>query len=150
MLFGNDRTQIRRLYLQAWEKMQSGAPMEPLERLIAETVQAHPEYHRILAKQDSVLDRDFLPEAGAPNPFLHMGMHIALREQVATDRPSGIADLRRKLVIKLGNEHQADHQMMECLGETLLNAQRGSSPPDELAYLRCLENLVERLGAQKP
>jgi hypothetical protein len=119
--------------------------MEPLERLIAEIAQAHPEYHRILAKHDSVLDRDFLPEAGAPNPFLHMGLHIALREQVATDRPSGIADLRRKLAITLGNEHEADHRMMECLGEILWNAQRGGSPPDELAYLRCLERLVERL-----
>ena len=135
MIFANDRNQLRKAYSDAWQKFQQGQPMQPLERQIAEVVKEHPEYHRALQNTDT----DFLPEMGATNPFLHMGMHLALREQIATNRPPGITECYQSLMVKHRAAHEAEHDMMECLGEALWTAQRQGVMPDETAYLACLK-----------
>ena len=140
MIFGNDRQSLRRQYRQAWRKHQAGEPLEPLERLIAGVVAMHPEYHRLL-ESETALDQDFTPDQGQTNPFLHMGMHIALAEQVGTDRPAGIRGIHQKLTQACGSPHEAEHKMMECLGLVLWEAQRAHRPPDEQAYMECLKRL---------
>ena len=135
MIFGNDRNQLRNAYADAWHKFQQGLPMEPLEQQIAAVIKEHPEYHNMLNK----LESDFLPEMGETNPFLHMGMHLALREQLATNRPAGIQACYQALVKKHQSDHEAEHDMMECLAEALWLAQRQGSLPDETAYLNCLK-----------
>lgn len=134
------RDEIRQVYLAVWQKLQQKQVLEPMEALIAEVIEIHPEYHQILSTSDDIRQQEFTPDQGQTNPFLHMGMHIALREQTAADRPSGIAAVHRKLVDKRG-PHEAEHVMMECLGETLWNAQRNNQLPDEAAYLDCLQKL---------
>ena len=141
-MFSPDRSQMRRVFVQAWRKHRDQAPLEPLERLVAEVVRAHPEYHRLLEAGEAALDRDFLPEGGETNPFLHMGMHIGLQEQLGTDRPAGIRDLHRQLALRLGDAHAAEHQMMECLGLALWEAQRSGRMPDDQAYLTCVRRLL--------
>ncbi len=138
MIFGNDRNQLRKAYADAWHKFQNSLPMEPLEQQIAAVIKEHSEYHHLLNN----LDSDFLPEMGESNPFLHMGMHLALREQISTNRPSGINDCYQALILKTQNPHEAEHQMMECLGEALWLAQRQGTMPDEYAYLECLRKLA--------
>ncbi len=113
--------------------------MAPLEHLIALVIEQHPEYHEHLESPDGVLDRDFTPEEGQTNPFLHMGMHIGLREQIDSDRPQGIGDLHRKLTKRTGDPHESEHLMKECLGQVLWEAQRSNRMPDEQAYLECLK-----------
>lgn len=140
MIFGNDRGQLRHQYRRAWRKHQAGEPLEPLERLIAGVVAMHPEYHGLL-ESEAALARDFDPEEGQTNPFLHMGMHIALAEQIGTDRPRGIRSIHQRLAQACGSTHEAEHQMMECLGLVLWEAQRANRPPDEKAYLECLKRL---------
>ena len=135
MIFGNDRNQLRRAYASAWQKFQQGLPMEPLEQQIAQVIKEHPEYH----KQLQQIESDFIPEMGQTNPFLHMGMHLAIREQLATNRPAGILDCYQALTRKLKSAHDAEHEMMECLAEALWQAQRNQVPPDEIAYLQCLQ-----------
>ncbi|MFW2372517.1 MAG: DUF1841 family protein [Gammaproteobacteria bacterium] len=135
MLFGNDRNELRKAYADAYEKFQQQQPLTPLEQQIAQVIHEHPEYHKHL----NSLHQDFLPEAGQSNPFLHMGMHLAIREQLTTNRPAGIRDCYQSLCMKQGSEHEAEHDMMECLGEALWNAQRTGSMPDEQAYLVCLK-----------
>ncbi len=141
MLYGQ-RDDIRRVYCAAWDKQQRGLPLAPLERQLVEVIAAHPEYHPLLADADSALARDYLPEMGQTNPFLHMGMHLAIREQLATDRPAGIVAAYGALMVKIQDIHQAEHQMMECLGEALWRAQRDGQAPDEVAYLQCLRRLT--------
>ncbi len=141
-MFGDDRTGMRRVFVEAWRKQQAGEAMEPLEQLIATVVRQHPEYHRLLERPDQTLDRDFLPEAGETNPFLHLGMHISLQEQIGSDRPAGITLLYRQLVLRTGDAHSAEHQIMECLGQMLWEAQRAGRMPDEAAYLECVRALV--------
>lgn len=139
MIFSNDRTALRRMFQTAWQKRVEGRPLEPLEAVIADVVALHPEYHRFL-EQPEALERDWLPEMGETNPFLHMGMHIALREQLSTRRPAGINEAYAAALVKLGDPHKVEHRFMECLAEALWQAQRNGVPPDETAYLRCLRS----------
>ena len=129
------RDQLRAAYIEAWRKRRAGLPMQPLEMQIADVVELHPEYQRALEDPDSVLDRDYSPEGGQSNPFLHMGLHLAVRDQLATDRPPGIRQAFQQLVGRMGNPHDAEHELIECLAETLWEAQRSGMPPDEMAYL---------------
>lgn len=140
MLFGNDRNELRRMYVQAWRLKRAGQPMSALEAQIAEVVGEHPEYHALLIEES--VEADFAPESGQSNPFLHMGMHLAIREQVSTNRPVGIRDVHARLAAKHADHHAAEHAMLECLGEALWRAQRDGTPPDELAYLESLKRLL--------
>jgi hypothetical protein len=134
------RDEVRQVYLTVWQKMQQKSLLEPMEALIAEAIELHPEYHALLENEIDIKQQEFTPEQGQTNPFLHMGMHIALREQAGVDRPVGIQGLYQKLVSSRGR-HDAEHAMMECLGESLWNAQRNHQAPDEAAYLDCLKKL---------
>ena len=142
MFFGQDRDQMRRFFLESWRKRQAGAPLEPLEHLVADIVGRHPEYHAALgAGGDELLQRDYTPEGGESNPFLHMGLHIAIAEQVGADRPPGVRAVYESLCRRLGDAHQVEHMMLELLGETLWQAQRSGHPPDEAAYLERLRQI---------
>lgn len=134
------RDEIRQIYLKVWHKVQNQTPLEPMEAIIADIIKLHPEYHSLLDKGDSVIENDFSPEDGQTNPFLHMGMHITLREQAGGDRPAGIKAIYQKLVNQKGF-HETEHAMMECLGQVLWSAQRHNQAPDENAYLACLRQL---------
>lgn len=139
MFFGQNREQLRRFYLEAWRKHLSRLPVEPLEAQVIDIILWHPEYHALLEDEERALTLDYSPEMGQTNPFLHMGMHIAIREQLSTQRPAGITAAYKVLLRKLGDSHEAEHRMMECLGEVMWLAQRNQALPDEKAYLECLQ-----------
>ena len=144
MIFSQDRTELRRFFFSVWRKHQAREPMEPLENLVAEVITQHPEYHAQLADEETALDRDYLPEMGETNPFLHLAMHLAMREQLATQRPAGIVEIYQKLATARGSAHDAEHAMMDCLGEMLWQAQRDGTAPDEKRYMECLKKNVTR------
>ena len=128
------REQLREMYSLAWRKHLAGSPLTPLEAMIADVVGLHPEYHGLL---DAA-------EAAPGNAFLHMGLHMAVREQVSIDRPPGVRELRRQLEARLGDAHAAEHALMEALGETLWEAQRAGRPPDEAHYLALAQRRLPR------
>jgi uncharacterized protein DUF1841 len=130
------RDQLRRVYIEAWRKRREGLPVEPLEAQVADVIALHPEYHAALQGGDDTLDRDYTPEGGQSNPFLHMGLHLAVRDQIATDRPAGIRKAFQTVAAHLGSEHEAEHRIIECLAEAMWEAQRSGRPPDEAAYLQ--------------
>jgi hypothetical protein len=137
-----DRSGLRRQYLEAWRKHRARLPLEPLEHQLATVIEQHPEYQPLLEDEPQALGRDYGPESGQSNPFLHLGLHLAIREQVATDRPPGIAAVHRALSRQLGDVHEAEHRMLERLGEALWLSQRTGRPPDEAAYLESLRQLL--------
>ena len=139
---GYDRERLRGMYLSAWRKFTAHQLLEPLEAQIAAVIAEHPEYVRWLEADERALGAEFTPEGGQQNPFLHMGLHLAIREQVATDRPPGIAGVHRRLAARLGDAHAAEHAMLEPLAEALWDAQRRGLPPDERAYLERLTRLA--------
>src|SRR5688500_18476706 len=106
------RDQLRQMYIETWRKRRERLPMEPLEAQIADIIELHPEYQAALQDPDRVLDRDYSPEGGQSNPFLPMGLHLAIREQIGTDRPQGIRQCFVDLANKIGDEHGAEHQMI--------------------------------------
>jgi hypothetical protein len=144
MIFSQDRQTMRRFFYEVWVKYRTQTALDPLERLVADIIVQHSEYHALLEKKDAV-DNDYPPELGASNPFLHMGMHIAIREQVATDRPAGIAAIYQTLLARLNDPPAVEHQMFECLGEALWRSQRYGAAPDEQAYMECLQSLAQRI-----
>ena len=140
MIFdGVGRDRLRQAWAEAWRKARAGEVLQAQEAAIAGVVEDHPEYQDLLG-DPRALERDFSVGAGESNPFLHLSMHLAIREQVATDRPPGIAAVHRALAAGAG-VHAAEHRMMECLGETLWEAQRAGLAPDEQRYLQRLGKL---------
>ena len=142
MLFTQERTRTRQMFRSAWKKKQLDQDLEPLEKQIVNLLDDHPEYHTLLSGDDDVLDKDYKAEDGRENPFLHLSLHLALREQVGTDRPAGIASITRSLLLKHGDGHTVEHMMIEKLGLYLWEAQRQERAPDEAAYLNSLRELL--------
>ncbi len=140
MIFGSDRNELRQMYVDAWRKSCAGGPMSPLESQIAQVIQDHPEYQAAMTSE--TLDETYTPEGGKTNPFLHMGLHLAVREQIATDRPAGIAEVFALLRTQTGDGHEAEHRALDCLAEALWIAQNNNTAPDEQTYLESLRRLV--------
>lgn len=144
-IFANQsREQLRQMYLASWRKFRAQEPLEPLEKQVAAVIAEHPEYIPWLETGREVLSTQFTPEGGRENPFLHLGLHLAIREQLSTNRPAGFADLHRQLCEHYGDAHEAEHALLTPLAETLWEAQRAGRAPDELEYQRKVEALVAR------
>jgi hypothetical protein len=137
---GYSRDQLRRAYAQAWAKHLARAPLAPLEAQIADVIEVHPEYQNIVADADTAVGFEQTSTLAAENPFLHMGLHLAVREQLAIDRPPGIRALAGQLQARHGDAHGAEHVLMEALGEELWTAQRDGRAPDEKHYLVLARN----------
>jgi len=142
-MFTPSRDEARRFLADAWTKYQGGQPLSGLEQIAASICALHPEYHPLLERGEQQLDRahlrDYAPETGAINPFLHLSLHLAVAEQLSIDQPPGIRAAFMRLRASHGDEHEALHALVECLGETLWQAQRLKSAPDAMLYLRCVE-----------
>ncbi|HGX93753.1 MAG TPA: DUF1841 family protein [Candidatus Tenderia sp.] len=141
-MFTQDRRQMRQFFVDVWAKAKQKEALEPMEQMLANIMEMHPEYHPLLSKGEQSLEQDFTPEMGQSNPFLHMAMHIAIHEQVSTDRPAGIRDIYQKIGLKQKDPHEVEHAMMECLGEMMWQAQRSGGMPDEQGYLSNLKKLI--------
>lgn len=139
MIFGQDRSELRKMYQVAWQKRCDGLPLTPLETQVADVIALHPEYHSTITAADDV--DDYAPEGGQSNPYLHMGLHLALGEQVSTNRPPGIRSLFEDALRQSGDAHATSHAFIECLAEALWQAQRDNRLPDEQAYLIALKEL---------
>jgi hypothetical protein len=126
------------MYCDAWRQHRQGLPLDPLQTQIVAVIERHPEYQPLLKDPEKSLLREYLPELGETNPFLHMGMHLAIREQIDTDRPAGIRDLYSRLGSQMADTHELDHRLMECLAEMIWQAQRDGVLPDEQHYLECI------------
>lgn len=137
-MFNPSRDQARLFFIEAWRKHGQRLPLTPMEHIAADIVGMHPEYHVLLADEERALAAEFSPESGALNPFLHLSLHLAVEEQLSIDQPSGIAAAFRGLTSRKADRHEALHEIVECLGETVWRAQREGRPPDGEAYLDCV------------
>ena len=104
----------------------------------ADWIALHPEYHPDLADPAAAQAAVYDVEAGRTNPFLHLSMHVSIDEQIGIDQPRGIKQAVELLAARLGSVHEAQHEVMECLGEMIWASQRSGLPPDGQAYLDCV------------
>jgi hypothetical protein len=137
-MFAPSRDQARRFLFDVWRRYRAGQALAGLEQTTLAVILLHPEYHAILDAPERYLERDYQPEAGELNPFLHLSLHLAVAEQLSIDQPLGIRAEYERLLRALRSEHDALHAVLECLGETLWQAQRLGGAPDEAVYLECL------------
>jgi len=138
-MFEPSRDEARQFFFEARAKDRRHAPLTPLETIAVDIIRLHPEYHALLDDPERQLDREFGPESGRMNPFLHLSLHLAIEEQLSIDQPRGILERFQRLAEKCGDSHEAKHAVLECLGETIWQAQRTGTPPDDKTYLGCLD-----------
>jgi hypothetical protein len=138
---GQSRDQLREAYRSAWRKFKAQQALTPLDQQVVAIISEHPEYQVIVESAAADL-ANYSPRGGQLNPWLHMGLHLAIREQVATNRPQGIAEVHARFAAKLGSAHEAEHRMLEVLAEAMWEAQRAGKVPDESAYLERLRGLA--------
>jgi Domain of unknown function (DUF1841) len=142
MLFNPTRDEVRQFFCEAWRKSREGLPLIGLEPTAVDLMQAHPEYHATLNAAQSSLGKEWRPEDGESNPFLHLSMHLAVEEQLSIDQPAGIRAAFERIVGRVGDRYTAAHEIIECLGTTLWEAQRDQRGPDAAAYLDCIRRRV--------
>lgn len=141
-MFIRDRDDARRFFTEVWRKYHETAGLEPVEQLVLGVILEHPEYHQYLENEEVALNLEVNPDFGETNPFLHMGMHIAIKEQVQSDRPPGIRQLYHNLCgRRIQDRHEVEHKMMECLGGIMWKSQRAGRLPDENEYLECIKKI---------
>lgn len=136
-MFNPSREQVRRFFCDAWRKHLERLPLVGAEVTAVDIAVRHPEYHDLLADTEGALAKEWTPEAGQMNPFLHLSLHLAIVEQVGIDQPPGIRAAFDALRARL-DQHAAEHSILECLGETIWRAQREGKPMDAHAYLECV------------
>jgi len=141
-MFNPSRDQARRFLVDAWQKRRAGQPATAMEIMAADIVAIHAEYQALLESGDEALSREWSPDDGQINPFLHLSLHLAIEEQLSIDQPPGIRALFDQLVARRGDRHAATHVILECLGEILWRAGRDQAPPDGAAYLDCLRKAL--------
>ena len=136
-MFNPSRDQIRRFFCEAWRKHRERTILEGAEATAADLIEQHPEYHALLENPDAAVTQEFTPETGQMNPFLHLSLHLAIAGQISIDQPQGIRAAYQALRNRL-DVHEAEHALLECLGEALWRAQREGGGIDAVAYMECI------------
>ena len=136
-MFAPTKEEVRHFFCDTWRKTQTNELLTPLEAIARDWLIQHPEYANDFANPDAQA-ADYGIDQGKPNPFLHLSMHLSIAEQISIDQPKGIRDAFVALTAKLGSEHEAHHQIMDCLGQMLWTSQRNGTPPDGEAYIECV------------
>ncbi|MDH5731886.1 MAG: DUF1841 family protein [Gammaproteobacteria bacterium] len=144
MIFSQDRGELRKFILSAWQKQINKQPIEPLEQIIVQVLGEHSEYHALFENEDKALGKDFSAEFNEVNPFLHIALHISIIEQLSTDQPPGVREAFQSIMAKLGDEHEATHRMMDVLAEIIWTAQDQQSMPDMKNYLARLQAIGKK------
>jgi len=137
-MFNPSRDQVRDFFCTAWKKHVERLPVVGAEVTAADIAARHPEYHTLLSHPEAVLNQEWTPDSGQMNPFLHLSLHLAIHEQISIDQPRGIRAAFEQLRITM-DPHDAEHVLLECLGETIWRAQREGSQMDALAYIDAIQ-----------
>ena len=139
-MFSQDRKKQREYLAASWQKYTKNKPLEPLEKQLASIIEIHPEYHELIGNIDS----DYFPEQGEVNPFLHINLHLALRDQLSIDQPKGIKKAHEKLINQYKDSHEVEHLMMECIAEMIYISQKNNTVMDHENYLNCITDLATK------
>ena len=143
-MFTPSQHDVRRFFCETRRKLRAALPLTPMEALAGDWIGAHPEYFDTLDDLDAALAAVYEVEDGRSNPFLHLSMHLSISEQISIDQPRGIKQAFELLTARRGSPHAAQHEVMECLGEMMWEAQRSGRPPDGEAYIDCVRRRATR------
>jgi hypothetical protein len=144
MFYGNQVQETRSVFFSSWKKFKEQSMLSPLEQQIVAVIAEHPEYHALFEASETPTETVYFPELGASNPFLHMGLHLAIRDQIATNKPPGISDIYQQLKQRYGDQTHVEHLLMEPLMECLWQAQQNRHEPDSHRYLLACQSYLEK------
>lgn len=136
-MFTPSQHDVRRFFCETFRKQRANEILTPLEAIARDWIIQHPEYAIAMSDVEAALAADYSVESAQANPFLHLSMHLSIAEQISIDQPPGIRAAFTSLAQRIG-EHDAHHQVMECLGEMIWTSQRNNTPPDGAAYIECV------------
>ena len=139
-MFSQDRKKQREYLADSWQKYIKNRPLELLEEQLVSIIEIHPEYHDLIGNIDS----EYLPEQGKVNPFLHINLHLALRDQLSINQPKGIKEAYQKLINQHKDAHVVEHLMMECIAEMIYKSQKNNTVMDHEKYLNCIKSLTTK------
>lgn len=139
MLIQPSQADVRRFFCGVYAKARTSTPLEPMEMLVSQWIDEHPEFHAELADVDAALARMHEVDPTRENPFLHLSMHLSISEQCSIDQPRGIRQAVELLSHKLNSLHEAHHRTMECLGRMVFESQRSGRMPDGGVYIDCVQ-----------
>ena len=139
-MFYQDRKKQREFLANSWQKYTRNKPLEPLEKQLASIIEIHPEYHDLIGNIDS----ECFPEHDGVNPFLHINLHLALRDQLSSNQPKGVKEVHQKLINHYKDPHEVEHLMMECIAEMIYISQKNNTTMDQESYLNCITNLTTK------
>ncbi len=137
-MFNPSQQDVRRFFCETFRKFHAKEILTPLEAIASDWINQHSEYDEVLSDLDTALHANYSIDQGNSNPFLHLSMHLSIAEQIAVDQPRGVRQTFDVLSTKLNSQHEAHHEMMECLGTMIWNSQRNGLPPDGEAYIEAL------------
>ena len=143
-MFTPSQHDVRRFFCDTHAKARAGMPMSAMEIVAADWIVLHPEHHLVLADVDAALAAVYDIDAGRPNPFLHLSMHLSISEQMSIDQPRGIKQAVELLAARRGSLHDAHHDVMECLGDMMWTSQRSGMPPDGERYIAAVRHRATR------
>jgi hypothetical protein len=144
MLIQPSQADVRRFFCGVYAKARSSATLEPMEMLVSQWIDEHPEFHAELSDVDAALARMHEADPARENPFLHLSMHLSISEQCSIDQPRGIRQAVELLSHKLNSLHEAHHRTMECLGRMVFESQRSGRMPDGGVYIDCVQRHATR------
>ena len=136
-MFSQDRKKQRKFVAKSWQKYTSNKPLEPLEKQLVSIIEIHPEYQHLIGNIES----EYFPEQGHVNPFLHINLHFALRDQLSLNQPRGIKEVHQKLIEQYTDLHIVEHLMMECIAEMIYISQKNNTIMDQESYINCITSL---------
>ena len=137
-MFSQDRKKQREFLANSWQKYTRNKPLEPLEQQLVSIIEIHPEYHNLISNIDS----EYFPEQGEANPFLHINLHLALREQLSINQPKEVKEVYQKLIDHYKDAHVVEHLMMECIAEMIYTSQKNNTNMNQDNYLNCITSLT--------
>ena len=136
------RENTRQVFFKAWALKKRGQPLQALERQIVTLIEQHPEYHAFFDNENNI-DHDFSGDKGVVNPFLHLGMHLAIGDQLALEQPPGIREIYQQLAQQFNDVHEAEHHIMNCLAYWMGQPQTAGDDLDYAPYLSCLRKVLK-------
>ena len=139
-MFFQDRKSQREFLAKSWQKYTSNIPLEPLEEQLVSIIEIHPEYQDLITNIDS----EYFPEQGEINPFLHINLHLALKDQLSLNQPNGVREVHQKLIYHFKDQHVVEHLMMECIAEMIYLSQKNNTAMDQESYLNCIKGLITK------
>lgn len=139
MMFTNNRDAYRKAFATVWQKHQKNISLDPQELQLLQVMLLHPEYESIYSEATQAQEYSL-----EENPYIHLSLHLTLREQIALNRPKGMTEIYNALMQQENNAHTCEHEMMNVLANLLWQAQQSGNMPSEEIYLQRLQMLIKR------